>query len=153
MKSFITSGPDLVALSEVYPTGNQEMVSLTQEVMGLTLLSSTILSLGPRIEKCGCPIVITSSVRPSIHPSVCPSTLSLCCDNSNTSLRRTFKLCIWVIYQTRRTPLVFGIITSKVKVTGEALPDLVSILVENDHEIFLMVILSPTDLRRAVVGY
>ena len=57
--------------------------------------------LGSRIEKCGCPIVITSYVR----PSVCPSTLSLCCENSNTLLPRTFKLCIWVIYQIRRTPI------------------------------------------------
>ena len=70
--------------------------------------------LGPCIEKCRYPIVITSSVR----PSVCPSTLSLCCDNSNTFQPRTFKLCIWVIYQIRRTPIVFGVIMSKVKVTG-----------------------------------
>ena len=45
------------------------------------------------------------------------ATLSLCCDNWNTSLQRTFKLCIWVIYQIRGTPIVFGVITSKVKVT------------------------------------
>ena len=46
------------------------------------------------------------------------STLSLCCDNRNTFLQRTFKLCIWVLYHIRRTPIVFGVITSKVKVTG-----------------------------------
>ena len=54
----------------------------------------------------------------SVCPSVRPSTLSLCCDNSNTFQPRTFKLCVWVIYQIRRTPIVFGVITSKVKVTG-----------------------------------
>ena len=82
--------------------------------------------LGPHIERCGCPIVITSSVCPSVRPH-----FLLCCDNSNTFLPRTFKLCIWVIYQIRRTPIVFGVITSKVKVTGcgGAPPDLVSILV------------------------
>ena len=36
---------------------------------------------------------------------------------------------MWVIYQIGRTPIVFGVITSKVKVTGGAVPDLVSILV------------------------
>ena len=52
---------------------------------------------------------------PYINQIVCPfvclsvrlPTLSLCCDNSNTFLQRTFKLWIWVIYQIRRTPLVF----------------------------------------------
>ena len=65
----------------------------------------------------------------SVSPSVRPSTFFLCCDNWNTFLQRTFKLCIWVIYQKRRTPRVFLVNTSKVKVTGGALPDLVSILV------------------------
>ena len=64
------------------------------------------------LEKSGCPIVITSFLCSSVHPSICPfvrpSTLSLCWDNSNTFLPRTFKLCIWVIYQIRRTPIVFG---------------------------------------------
>ena len=57
---------------------------------------------------------------PSICLSVRLSTLSLCCDNSNTFLQRTFKLCtcIWVIHQVRRTPIVFGVIMAKVKVTG-----------------------------------
>ena len=41
------------------------------------------------------------SVPLSVCPSVCLSTLSLCCDNWNTFLQRTFKLCIWVIYQIR----------------------------------------------------
>ena len=57
-------------------------------------------------------------VCPSVLLSVHPSTLSLCCDNLNTFQPRTFKLCIWVIYQIMRTPIVFGVITSKVKVTG-----------------------------------
>ena len=61
--------------------------------------------------------------------SVCPSTLSLYCDNWNPFLQRTFILCIWVIYQIRRTLIVFGVIMSEVKVTGRALPDLVCILV------------------------
>ena len=59
-------------------------------------------------------------VWPSFCLSVHPSTLSLCCDNENTFLPRTFKLCIWVIYQVRRTPTVFGVIMSKVKVTGNS---------------------------------
>ena len=100
--------------------------------------SHTIGLLGSRIEKCGCPIVITSSVQPSVClsnrlsvcptvclsvcPSIClsvrPSTLSLCCDNSNTFQLRTFKPCVWVIYQIRGTPIVFRVIKSKVKVTG-----------------------------------
>ena len=37
--------------------------------------------------------------------SVRLSTLSFCCDNWNTFLERTFKLCIWVIHQIRRTPV------------------------------------------------
>ena len=53
----------------------------------------------------------------SVRLSVCPSTLTLCCDNWNTFLPRTFKLCIWVIYQIWRTPIVFGVIMLKVKVT------------------------------------
>ena len=47
------------------------------------------------MEKCGCPIVITSSVCPSVRPSAClsvrPSTLSLCCDNLNTFLTENFQ--------------------------------------------------------------
>ena len=54
----------------------------------------------------------------SVCLSIRLSTFSLFCDNWNTFLQRTFKLCIWVIYQIRRTPPVFGVITSKVKVTG-----------------------------------
>ena len=34
------------------------------------------------------------------------------------SSHKTLKLCIWVIYQIRRTPIVFGVIVSKIKVTG-----------------------------------
>ena len=57
-------------------------------------------------------------ICPSVCLSIRPSTLSLCCNNLNTILQRNFKLCIWVIYQIRRTPIVFWVITSKVKVTG-----------------------------------
>ena len=53
----------------------------------------------------------------SVCLSVRLSTLSLFCDNWNASLQRNFKLCIWVIYQIRGTPIVFGVNTSKVKVT------------------------------------
>ena len=88
----------------VYPVRVSVCVCYQNRVRSITWL------LGPRIEKCGCPIVITSSVR--------PSTLSLCCDNSNTFLPKTFKLCIWITYQIRRPPIVFGVITSKVKVAG-----------------------------------
>ena len=37
-------------------------------------------------------------VCPFVCLSVCLSTLSLCCDNSNIFLPRTFKLCIWVLF-------------------------------------------------------
>ena len=59
----------------------------------------------------------SSGVCPFVCLSIRLSTLSLCCDNWNTSLQRTFKLCIWVIYQIRGTPIIFGVIMSKVKVT------------------------------------
>ena len=61
--------------------------------------------------------IVCLSICPSICLSVQPSTLSLCCDNLNTFQPRTFKLCIWVIYQIRRTSIVFWGIISKVKVT------------------------------------
>ena len=52
------------------------------------------------------------SVRPSVQPHF------LCAAITGILFYRELSNCIWVIYQIRRTPIIFGSLRQKVKVTG-----------------------------------